>query len=669
MTLASWLALFVMATAGDSLKGGTRVVKDTTVARDSARAGTAVREAGRDSASHLAPRDAAVGAAAATSVPNAATLDGFQRWRLAEQTSRRDAQGMLMAIGADPTVVRRPVPASTSTQPLPGTPRPAMTAIGQELRRRVSGELQLTGEGYAASGQAARRPGSSFRAQMSPRVNLGLGVTVGTDILLSSEGTELRQNISQFGLAPEWSWGKLYLGDFSREYGQYTTQGLRVRGAGLDVRRGGWRASMQGGRTQRAVARPGTELTFARYLAGAQGGYSGENGVQVLATLLRVRDDPGSVERALLIADSLALDSLVFDTLPDPFRPRPGSSTRPQDNLVAGLGLAVPLFGRRLQIRGDVSSALLTRDVTRPRVADGAGGAGALDAVFPVRLSTSGDLAWNTQAQFALGGMAFTGGFERVGAGYTSLGLGYLINDRQGMSLGASVPLLGNRVALQANVQRLEDNVAAQKAFTTRRDNLVAGITARPTSRLSLTVSGVANIVANDAPTDSARLDTRSLALTTGAALAHRFFGLAASTSAQWVMQQTRDGTPLARIPNVDVSNVTLATNLALSPSVGIAPSLSWATTATAGGEVQRNAFAGFTARARGFDNRLTGSSALSRTFTNGRQVTGARVQVTWQLPWDAALTVQGRWNAYSAFGTRPAFSESFLTVATSRPF
>ncbi|MCU0624715.1 MAG: hypothetical protein MUF53_12765, partial [Gemmatimonadaceae bacterium] len=87
------------------------------------------------------------------------------------------------------------------------------------------------------------------------------------------------------------------------------------------------------------------------------------------------------------------------------------------------------------------------------------------------------------------------------------------------------------------------------------------------------------------------------------------------------------------------------------------------------GAEAQRNLFAGFTARVRGFENRMTGSSALSRTFTNGRQVTGARLQVTWQLPWEASLMVQGRWNAYSAFGTRPAFSESFLTVATSRPF
>lgn len=580
-------------------------------------------------------------------------------------TSRR-RHALLLALGASLLGAVRAV----SGQGVPVSAPRDDVGLAQVLRRRVSGELLLTGEGYANVGNPARRPGSSWRAQLSPRVDLGMGVVLGTDILLSSEGSEFRQNINQFGLRPQWSWGTLYLGDFTNPITPYTTQGIRVRGAGLDVRGSGWRAGIQGGRTQRAVSRPGESLTFARsMIAGtAQLGTPDERGVQV--TVLHARDNPNSVERSLLIADSLALDSLVADTLLDPFRPRPGASTRPQENLVASIAAGLPLFGRALRLRGEFASALLTRDLTRPRIAEGSGGAAEwLDPLFPLRLSTSGDLAWNADAQLALGATQWRAQVERVGAGYTSLGLGYLINDRQGVTFGGSAPLFGGALALQGQVQRQSDNLLGQKEFTTRRDNATGSALWRVSSAVQTTLTAFANLVGNDAASDTARLDVRTWSVTSSTSATARVRDRPVTTSLTYAVQSTVDAAPRRSSPDVQVRNLSLAVNVALSRAWALAPSLSWASTGTAGLPDQRNAFVGFRANGRLWRDALRTSASLSRTFTAGRQVLGARASANWALPGEVQAQLQYRWNRYAAFGTRPGFRESFLTLTMSRPF
>ncbi|MFN9576718.1 MAG: hypothetical protein ACK6AH_09170 [Gemmatimonadota bacterium] len=545
-----------------------------------------------------------------------------------------------------------------------------MRALYGVARQRVHGDVNLTGEAYGSVGQPGRRPGSSWRAQVSPRIDLGFGISATADALFSSEGTQLRQNINQAGFNPEWSWGKLYLGDFSRPLTQYTVQGVRSRGAGLDLRFGGWQANVQTGRTQRAVSRPGDQLVFERRLSAGNLEWRHGSGLGVGVSVAHAKDNPNSVERNLLIADSLALDSLVADTLLDPFRPRPQASTRPQENLVGGLALELPLFRQTLRLKGEVAGALLSSDITRPRIADGAGGAlDVLDPLMPLRLSTHGDVAWNGEAQLALGGVSLRGQVERIGPGYTSLGLGYLIGDRRSWMLGGAVPFLGARGTLSLQAQRMADNVLGQKTFTPGRDHYVAAISVRPVESVSLSANALYNLVGNDAPDDSLRRDVRMLSLNTGAGLTHGVFGRRATTTLAWTFQRTDDAAPRPLAPDVTVQNVTVSEQVNLTDAIALAPSLSWAVTAPAGGTAQRNAFVGFRAQARGWKDRLNSSATLSRTFTAGRQVTAARVQATWQLPYEASLLLQGRWNAYSAFATRPAFRESFLTLAMSRPF
>src|SRR5882672_10529973 len=105
--------------------------------------------------------------------------------------------------------------------------------------------MMSTGELYGVRGIQSRRPGQSWRVSMSPQMTLFGEFSVGLSMLLSSEGSDFRQNISQLGLNPRYKWATLHLGDFSQNYSSYTVEGTRIRGAGLDLRPGILRFSVQ----------------------------------------------------------------------------------------------------------------------------------------------------------------------------------------------------------------------------------------------------------------------------------------------------------------------------------------------------------------------------------------------------------------------------------------
>ena len=201
----------------------------------------------------------------------------------------------------------------------------AVAGSGFRLPVRMSGDIMVSSDLYGAAGIQARRPGPSWRASLTPQLTFLGEFTVGLDILLSSEGNQLRQNMSQFGLNPRYKWATLHIGDFGRGYSSYSVQGMRVRGAGLDLRPGIFRLSVQGGQVQRAVAAGAGGMAYKRNLYAASVGVGREQSSFIDFIVVKAKDDPSSLSQALQ-------DTTLLDTIPVALRPR--YDTRPQENLV-----------------------------------------------------------------------------------------------------------------------------------------------------------------------------------------------------------------------------------------------------------------------------------------------------------------------------------------------
>lgn len=550
--------------------------------------------------------------------------------------------GALAAQGAPPPEVRGPFG-------LPGV--------------QISGTTEISSELYQANGIRNRRPGSSWQLAMRPTITLFGELTAGVDLLLTNEGNEFRQNINQIGISPQWRWVTAHLGDFSQQYSPYTVSGVRVRGAGVDLRPGLFRFSLQGGRTQRPVFAGSEGTVFQRNMLAAKLGVGNEGSSFLDLNIVKARDDITRRELGLLV-----IDSTLIDTLPGgAFRPQIG--TRPQENLVAGLQGQLTTWQRRLVLRGEVAAALITNDLTAP-LADslGDGPSSPLAPFQDLRLSTSGDYAYNVDAALNLRRVRMRTTYEYVGPGYTSLGLAYLIGDRESIGWDGSWQLPGDRVILQGQVRRMGDNLAGTRTYTSNRDTYGGAVVMRFTDLLTGTVSAMQNVVANDAVVDTFVVDVRALALTGTVSSQQEVFGKRTVLSLAYAYQNSLDGNTVTNIPDVLAQNVSVTTQVFLTDRFSLAPSVAAVATELSSGQRANNVQLGLRASGSAFRDRMRLSAALTNArTTQGRDVSGFNAQASWELPGAVRANLTARSNRYSAFGPQRAFDESAMQLSFTR--
>lgn len=378
----------------------------------------------------------------------------------------------------------------------------------------ITGQFGAYGEIYSISGREGRRPNATGRLSFTPRITFLNEVSLGFNVLLSTEGISARQNISQIGINPSWGWGNAHAGDFSESFSKYTLDGITIRGGGLNLAPGDgvYRLSMVGGRSQRAVSGGAGNKSYNRTIWGALLGIGKPSGSFLDLMVVKARDDVGSLPPDSLLAtrDSLTADTTVVGNVP----PTNTFAVTPQENLVGGMKWRLNLIPQTLRWESEVGGSIYTRDV-RSRTAD----VSDLDVpsvaerFFTPRFSTSADFVIDTKVNLTVSRLNLSTGYKWIGPGYTSLGTSYLINDQQAFSTRASVSLSEFTVTL--NWARLNDNLLNQKRFTSVQNRYGGTVTTRFGSNWSSNVT--ANVITrgNDSDSDSTRSDFTNLMLST----------------------------------------------------------------------------------------------------------------------------------------------------------
>jgi len=524
------------------------------------------------------------------------------------------------------------------------------------LTRRLGGQAQVFSEVYGISGMERRRPGSTWRVMASPRLGIIGGTKIGLDLLLSSEGNEARQSINQVAFEPNWGWGQAHLGDFAKDYSPYTMNGLRIRGAGLDIERWGVRASLQGGRSAALIPSTADGPTYRRQVIAGALGVGRVEKRSLDLRVLRAQD-------ALIPDEAPAFDTLGLDTLPSDLRPQ--QRNRPQENVVIALGSSLRLFDRKLALKGEVAGAVLTRDLASPTVAADSvdGPAGGLTEL---RTSSSGDAAWNLDAQWTGRSYGLRGGYEQIGAGFTSLGLAYLVNDRRSWNAGGDVRLLSGLVMLQGRYQQQQNNLSSQRVSTTTRDVLTGTATVRLPADLTVSLVGLLAAAGNAETNDTLRVDNRTSTVNASVSRPWRFRERSASISLAYSVQGTENRNTIRLTPKVTVQTANLALSVPVFRWLLAAPGVS--AVLPDGESSGRNVLGSLRLSAQGL-KAITASTQFTQTFVSARAVTTAMAQLGYTLPGDIAFSLQARYMKFGAQGVRPAFSERFLTTTMGRSF
>lgn len=529
----------------------------------------------------------------------------------------------------------------------------------------VGGHATISSEFYGAGGIAARRPGSLWRLNSGATTTLFGGMSLQVDAVASTEGVDFRQNVNQLGLSPTWWWGRISLGDFSMDYSPYVIQGVRVRGAGAMVDPGRFRVSLQGGRLERAEGAAGdAHQSFTRNVIAARGGIGSLERSSFNVSLLRAWDVVSN--RPLISADTLFLDTLPADL-------RPSIDTRPQENVTVAFDGRLRLFQDRVDWTGEVATSLFSRDREASAVAAegdaGSGSGSPIGGLGDIRLGSSIDYAYRTQLRVGVGAGRVEGRYERVGPGFGSLGLPFLLNDLQTYSLGGTYQLLQGRVAVQGRYLNQANNLESQRLNTVDRNTTQLNLALRPMRDFTANVSGMRTTMENDAADPQQRLDNVTSALTTSLSLRHPVLKLSGTTSLSHSVQLTESEDAWIGASRIFTYSLGVSHRLNVTRTISAAPSVSTVVTRGTGLEERRNVRLGFKGTGRFLDNRLRASTGVNHTTSQGRDVFGVQGQVSYPVVWGSSLSAQLRHMRYSALGQRPAFEETFLILNLSRSF
>jgi len=494
---------------------------------------------------------------------------------------------------------------------------------------RFSGEVGSLAELYRRSGAPGRRPGETGRVFLNADAVLFGSVTVGVNLIASTEdGTSLgyggipgRQSISQLGLHPRWSWGRAHLGAFSESYSPFTYNGVQVRGAGFDIQPGLLHVAAFGGHAASAVYGGASTGAYKRTITGGRLGLGrqafGRPSTFVEVTAVRVWDDPNSLP--------------AVDTTLPPNAPTPGVPTvinpyavTPQENLVAALSGGLAFLRGALVWRGELASAVHTRDVRAselaPSVADVPG---VVRGLITPRVGTHADHAISSELQLRRirlpargsetpGTLTASLAYRYVGAGYTALAVASQMSDVEALEARASVRF--SRWSAQLQAGRQHDNLIGQKLATTTRSRLAGALSIRMSPVWSMNFRSNLLTMGNNSTDSLAFMGYSTVSFGMGHSFALGPRSRVQSVSLDYNYQTAGDANPRRGSAAFEAQSATARLAIRVSPDVQLSPNVGLTRSASDTlAPVTRTTY-GVNVAWRLWHGRLTTSGAVGRS-------------------------------------------------------
>jgi len=340
-----------------------------------------------------------------------------------------------------------------------------LLVVSEAGAQRFTGSAEMGADAYHVSGRPARRPGLSGHVTVSPTLDLW-GLQLGLLLTYDSEERYSARSLNRYGLNPRWSWGELYLGDHAPDLGATVLQGVSVRGGGIDVHPGAFRARQHIGRADDAVF---TDPLGFGTIDDRQFNTAQQFGLSRMVYALGVGWGRGD-NRLSVVALYAADETDVPDT----------AVVAPQENVTIGLegGLRLP-WGWLAS--ASVSGSLHTLD-TRVEAVDyeleqELGLAGKLlDSFVEIRPTTRGDVTYRAEAQGPVPWGTLSLKVEEIGPGYSTLGVPSLPNNWRQIEGTTAFALLDGRLsAVLSGGWRKDGLVDPGTGATHRWTGMVAG--------------------------------------------------------------------------------------------------------------------------------------------------------------------------------------------------
>jgi len=381
-----------------------------------------------------------------------------------------------------------------------------------------------------------RKPPTDYWGTLYGSVNWWV-FDAGLNLRYSSDDHFTTQRVNNYSFTPAWSWGRVYLGDFTTSFSEFTLSGIPLYGAGLELFPGAFRFGVVSGKARRAST-DSLDWSYDRQVYGVTLGVD-----QFGITVLKAFDDTPS--------------KVLNDSVP----------VAPEDNLVLGLSSHFRIINN-LALDLDGGGSLFSHDVRSEPFQNDAIPDFAY-RIYTPRLSTTADYALRAGVRYTPSFANLGIEVAQVGPGYTSLGLAGIANDYKHIRLNAGTSAIP-KTNLSAYAELGNDNLAGDKLATSANDALGVTVGVTPLRQLSLAGSYSLTRLVKDAPApyDSFDTDSRTQLISGGPNLNLDISGFAQTASVVASYQTFGDFAPFTGTPAT--RTFTVGFNYSITPRIPV---------------------------------------------------------------------------------------------------
>lgn len=344
---------------------------------------------------------------------------------------------------------------------------------------RYSGNFNTFGELYSTTAANKRRPSSTARSMLNVTFTFWK-FQVPIELVVSTEEVSYRQSFNRLGFNPQWRFIRFRIGDFGGRLSDYTVNGISIRGGGVEIEPSWMRLFFYYGITQRAVDNPlAQNYAYERKLIAGKLGFGNKQNIYLDINVMKAVDDENSIQ---ITPDSARIN--------------------PMENLAASIDGQLALFKRRFRVNGEVAASVISLNKLAPKADSSEIPSWARD-IFPVRLSTRLDFAYRTTLQVSTKPFSLMTGYERIGAGYTSLGLPYSNNDRVRYNGNANLWIIPSVWSIRGSFNYSYDNLENTKVKTLKHQMINVSTMVKPVRALTVNFGYNKNTLKNETNLDS----------------------------------------------------------------------------------------------------------------------------------------------------------------------
>lgn len=304
------------------------------------------------------------------------------------------------------------------------------------------------------------------------------------------------------------------------------------------------------GRSQTSIQTQDTALAYHRSVYAARIGYGRRRGSHVHVTAMYALDDIHSI-------DSVYRNALT-----------------PEENVVLGLDVGIPVIENVFQIDGELTGSVLTVDLQSPDILADDVPKVASDIITP-KVGTHADWTVSLGPSLTIPGpgIRIKGNYKRVGAGYRTLGAPRLRTDYERIEGQANGRFWKSRIGWALNARTERDNLLAWKRATTRTTSFGVVASMILPDFPSLTVSVTPVFQTNDARDSNLRIDNTITVISATSAYSMRIGEIVNAATLSLSSQGTRT---LERDFNLGSNAITLADAVILPIPLTFAASLTY---------------------------------------------------------------------------------------------